>query len=132
MLYIPTQRDEQTGIRSLPKCSYYKKLSSCVPNTEMRVDEGEDGITFKVQRKDWYYVSMLFLLRALLHITLYKPTSILCEEMQTAPSSSNNPSNGGTYNLLSLSLSLIFFRTLISSLAASRYFPTFLIIFKAT
>lgn len=38
----------------------------------------------------------------------------------------------GTYNLFSLSFSLIFFRTLISSLAASRYFPTFLMIFSAT
>lgn len=38
----------------------------------------------------------------------------------------------GTHNLFSLSFSLIFFRTLISSLAASRYFPTFFMIFSAT
>lgn len=38
----------------------------------------------------------------------------------------------GTHNLFSLSFSLIFFRTLISSLAASLYFPTFLMIFSAT
>lgn len=37
-----------------------------------------------------------------------------------------------SYNLFSLSFSLIFFRTLISSLAASRYFPTFFMIFSAT
>lgn len=40
--------------------------------------------------------------------------------------------SGKTYCLFSLSFSFIFFNTLISSLAASRYLPTFRIIFKAT
>lgn len=37
-----------------------------------------------------------------------------------------------THNLFSLSFSLIFLRTLISSRAASRYLPTLRMIFRAT
>ena len=50
----------------------------------------------------------------------------------TDPQEASRPFPADTHNLFSLSFSLIFLRTLISSRAASRYLPTLRMIFRAT